>query len=759
MNGGIAVLIGAGLRSRRRGGLVATFAVLVLAAIALAIGLVVARQGAPLLDAAANDANVAHLVLYGDGDAIADVSREADVVASSGPFDAVGGIELLLSGETVPIEATALDSPDIEVNHPPIRSGRWAMGNDEIVLDYSLSGDLGIDVGDAVTLRLAGAELTFSVVGTAVNFTDCLYPQCEPGRTWVTQAGLARFDAGERIYSVGYLRFDDAASADPFVERQAAAGVAGIEGTNSWLDTRGDFLTIDRVFGAFVAAFGVFVLVVAAVIIAGSTAMRIVTERRNIALMGAIGSTPRQIMAALLLENLVLGAVAGVVGWLVAGFLAPTFQIGIGRTLGPQDPSWSGLGLVVCLGVTVVLLSAATIVSARRAARRPVTEVLRDVPPGRVSWLNRHASRLPGPLSLLGAQEAASQPARSGLAALAIAVAVIGGVVSVGFISAIDLVTSEAERSGDPWDVALIPGSAAPARVEQALDDTPGVDHWFSSVERRSTYRDGAFLSVATGGDPQAAAYRIVEGRPLRAPGEAIVGYGFMQRFDVSVGDRIEFLAGTNPISVDVVGWYRDTEDSGEILRYRVEDLVAADPGVIPEVYSVTVAHGSDPAAVGAALAEAVGPDARSEVLDTGRDDLEPLMFVLRAIVLVLFVTAGVNLLSTLLTASRESAKRIGVEKALGFTPGQLTAQGAVAGTMLGAAAVIAGIPIGLLVFRVLADAVSNGIGVGPGWLPAPGVVQLAIVAALAIGLSAALGALAERRVAIRPAAELVRGE
>ncbi len=462
MSSGIGVLVGVGLRGRRRAGLIATFAVLVLAAVAIAAGLVVSRQGAQLLDAVADDANVAHLVLYGDRDAIVAAADDPEVVAWSGPFDAVGGIELPLPDEVVPIEATALDSPDIAVNHPPIRSGRWAAAPDEIVLDHSVSVDLAIDIGDPITLRLGERDLTFSVVGTAVNFTDCFYPQCEPGRTWVTEAGLERLAPGDTAYSVGYLRFDDPASADPFVERQAAAGVEGIRGTDSWLDTRGDFLTLDRVFGSFVAAFGVFVLVVAAVIIAGSTAMRIVTQRRDIALMGAIGSTPRQIMVALLVENVVVGLVAGALGWFLAGFLAPSLQVGIGRTLGPQDPSWSVFSLAVCLLMMVGLLAVATIVPARSAARRPVTDVLRDVPPERVSWLNRHAGRLPGRLSLLGAQEAASQPARGGLATLAISVAVIGTIVSIGFISAIDLVTTDAARAGDPWDVALFPGGADP---------------------------------------------------------------------------------------------------------------------------------------------------------------------------------------------------------------------------------------------------------------------------------------------------------
>jgi putative ABC transport system permease protein len=134
-------------------------------------------------------------------------------------------------------------------------------------------------------------------------------------------------------------------------------------------------------------------------------------------------------------------------------------------------------------------------------------------------------------------------------------------------------------------------------------------------------------------------------------------------------------------------------------------------------------------------------------------------MTVLRSIAAVLFLTAGINLLSTLLTSSRESAQRTGVELSIGFTPRQLIGQGAVAGAVLGLVAVVVGVPLGLFVFRVLADAVSTGIGVGPGWMPIPGVGMVATIAAVAIVLSATLGSVAVRRIATRPAAELVRGE
>jgi len=120
---------------------------------------------------------------------------------------------------------------------------------------------------------------------------------------------------------------------------------------------------------------------------------------------------------------------------------------------------------------------------------------------------------------------------------------------------------------------------------------------------------------------------------------------------------------------------------------------------------------------------------------------------------------AGINLLTSMLTTTRESARRVGVEEAVGFTPRQLVWQGAVAGGTLALAAVVIGVPLGLLLFGNLSDLVSSGIGVGPGWMPMPAAGQLTLVVVIAVVVSGGLGALAVARLARRPAAELVRWE
>ncbi len=757
MTGPVTSMAAVGLRGRRKAGLVANFAVLVLAAVGIAAGLVVARQGAPLLDHVAAEANVAHLVVYGDPSTLEAVAADPEVTARAGPF-ATANADIALGTENISMAVTALDDHDVAVGRPVLRSGRWVANGSEIVLDRSFAADRGLRVGDRVQMK-AGTTAAFTVVGTAVNLTDCFYPQCDPGRSWVTSDGLGRLDPGSNAYSQVWLRFAKPSEADPFVQRQAQAGVQGIGGTDSWLDTRGDFLTLDRVFGAFVAVFGLFVLAAGAVVVAGSMVARLVERRREIGLLGAVGFTPRQVSSALLLEHVTLGVAAAVTGWFAAGFLAPTLQIGIGAAIGPQGPAWTLLGLVVTVLVITLILTLATLVPARRAAGQPVTEVLRDAPGERTGRLTRRLAGVPRRLSMLGVRDVARRPGRAALTALAIAVAVVGAVVSFGFIGAVDAARADTARVGDPYDVTVVNTGVPAAHVESALAADPTIDAWYSELWRRSTYHDGAFSSIAIGGNPDDARFQIVGGRAMRTAGEAIAGYGFLKRFGVSVGDEIPFLAGTTPLTVRIVGWYRETEDSGEILQYRIETLTAEEPGVVPDVYRVRGTKETSPIALAADIQHRAGSAVRVEPIDTSSDTLDTFTVAIRLVALILILMAGANLLTSVLTTTRESARRVGVEEALGFTPRQLIEQGATAGGTLGLAAVMVGVPLGLLLFGSLSDLVSEGIGVGPGWMPAPQLGQLALVALIAVALSAGLGALAVGRLARRRPAELVRWE
>ena len=756
----LASLVASGLRGRSRVGLAATFAVLMLASVGVSVGLAVNQGGAPLLDDVADQARVGHLVVYGEPETLRMLAADPEVVASAGPVATLDGVDLVQGNDRTGLQVTALDDPAVAVNQPPQRAGRWARDRNEIVVDRSLAADTGVAVGDRISVGRGATVAEFAVVGTAVNLTDCFYPNCDPGRVWVTSGGMDRLaPGGVGTSGQSWLRFADPAQADPFVQRQAAAGVTGVRGTDSWLDTRGDFLALDQVLGAMIAGFGGFVLIAAAVIVAGTMTVRTVARRREMGLLQAVGCTPGQIAAALLAEHLAVGTIAAVVGWFLGGFASPTLRVGIAAALGPPGFSWPLLGLGVALVTVWAILTAATLGPALGAIRRPLTEMIRDAPPERAGRLARRLAGLPRRLVALGLRETTGRPARSLLAALALAVAVVAAVVTGGFVHTLDRAVADPARVGDPWDVAVAVGDATNEDVEAALTARGDVAGWFSELGRRSTYRDGVFLSRAIGGDPADAGFVLGGGRPMtNRAGEAIAGYAFLQRFGLKVGDTVRFRAGTAELQVHIVGWYQESEDSGEILQYRLETLQAVEQAARPDVYRVTAATGSTPASLAAGLGgELVGT--RVEAIDAGGDDMAKFKQALWLIAAILGFMAAANLGTTLLTASREAARRIGVEQTLGFTPAQLTGQGALTGAAMGLFAVVVGLPAGFGAYRLAGTVMTGATGVGPGWMLNPTLPVVMAIAVVAVAVGAALGALATGRLAGHTAAELVRWE
>ena len=79
---GLPALVIAGLKGRRAGGVAAIFVVLTLAALAMSVGVTVVDAGTRELDDAAREADVAHVVAYGDGAALEQAARDPELTAT-----------------------------------------------------------------------------------------------------------------------------------------------------------------------------------------------------------------------------------------------------------------------------------------------------------------------------------------------------------------------------------------------------------------------------------------------------------------------------------------------------------------------------------------------------------------------------------------------------------------------------------------------------------------------------------------------------
>jgi putative ABC transport system permease protein len=770
--GVVARLAGAGLRGRRRLGLAVTALVLAVASFGVCAGLMVSGRDPGRLDRVAAQANVADVVVRSGeagrgGPSGLAAATLPGVAAVPGVRSAVGPLPDIStdvvatsaavprSGQTVSAEMTALDDPRVPVNRPLLDSGRWVGAADEIVLEHSFAVRERLRPGSTVDLRGAAGARRYRVVGTATDLTDCGYPQCPTARMFTTTAGMRHL--APTTGAVYWL--DTSSRPDAVVTALLARYGTGIS-TNTWPGTRGDLLIVDRLVGRFVSAFGLFLLVASAVVVASSTATRMVERRRDIALLGAVGLTRRQVGAALMIEEGTVAALAGAAGWLAACLVAPRMRPAP-PVLGEAATAFPLLDLLVALGLLVGLLIIATAAAIWRAARRPFVELTRDAPPEPRGLARALTGRVPGRLSLLGLAPVGARPDRAALRCLAVVVALVGGITAAGFVSAVGADDRSPARTGDPWNVSVSSDSAgrppSPAAVEAALRATPGVAGWYTETDRIASVDGVTFRARALGGDEPG--YRIGAGRLPRAPGEVALGYGLVRQLGLDVGRTFQARMGTRTLTLHVVGWYSETEDTGHILAMRLADLRVIEPTAGPERYLVVARAGVSTDGLVEALRGRL-PSGVEPTASTGTiGGLSALRVSTGAIALLLGMVAGANLFASLLTSNAESSRTTGIQRALGFTGRNLVAQGFVGAAALGLAAAVVGMPGGLFAYTRLADALNESIGIGPGVARLPGVPIQAALALVAVIGCGALGAAAAHRENRRPIPDLLRWE
>ncbi|WP_424640581.1 FtsX-like permease family protein [Embleya sp. AB8] len=275
-----------------------------------------------------------------------------------------------------------------------LRTGRAPTAADEIVVDADLARRAGVGVGGTVTVQAGRAPGPYRVVGIAAP----------PGRDGLARQATVFFADDEARRLAGHPGQVAAAGlvmapgADPDAVRTAARAV--LAGTGAQVRTGADrgsaeFPAAAKARTTLVSlggALGGTSLLVAILVVVGTFALSIQQRRREIALLRAIGATPRQIRRMVGREALVVGLLAGALGagaglglarWLYGRFVA--FGA-LPDTLELRLSAIPPLGAVL---LTLLAAWTAARVSVRRAARVRPTEALADAAierPGLGAW-------------------------------------------------------------------------------------------------------------------------------------------------------------------------------------------------------------------------------------------------------------------------------------------------------------------------------------------------------------------------------------
>ena len=307
--------------------------------------------------------------------AVGTIGGYAQVIGEDG--DTIGGGGPPTFG-TKWIANEELNAFRIAEGHPPNADG-------EIVIDRRIADDGDYALGDTARLLTRTGPIEARVVGIATfgegNDDSAL------GATFV---GFTESDAVRYLGDPGKFNSIDALaseglSQDELRDRIAAAVSDSYDvstGEELIEETKDDFASLVGVIRNVFSAFAYIALFVASFIIYNTFQIIVAQRIREMALLRAVGASRRQVLTSVLLEALVVGVIASLIGFVAGLGLAAAIK-GILDAVGFGLP---GEGLQVTTGAALLCLIAGTVVTlfaaffpARRASRVPPVAAIRDV--------------------------------------------------------------------------------------------------------------------------------------------------------------------------------------------------------------------------------------------------------------------------------------------------------------------------------------------------------------------------------------------
>ena len=264
-------------------------------------------------------------------------------------------------------------SDNAELNPFQLKTGRAPQAPDEVVIDAKSAKDAGFAVGDRTTVLVQGPPQKVRIVGT-VTFGGADSPG---GATVVAfqEATAQRLIAEPGKYDEIAVVAAKGVSQAEVTKRIAAVLPKGAEVVTGAAITKENQDYIRKAMGfftTFMLIFAVVALLVGAFMIFNTFSITVAQRTRENGLLRALGASRRQILSSVLIEALVVGALASVLG-LLGGFAVASGLKALLSALGSEIPA---TGLVFNTRTVVVSLLAGIGVSlfaalspARKAAK------------------------------------------------------------------------------------------------------------------------------------------------------------------------------------------------------------------------------------------------------------------------------------------------------------------------------------------------------------------------------------------------------
>jgi putative ABC transport system permease protein len=288
------------------------------------------------------------------------------------------------SSEGAPTFGFGIDTEPVLSQFNPLNvvEGRWPAATDEVVIDVGTADDNGYAVGDTVEISTLQPKRRFELVGVAqygsvdsignASFAVFTIPAAQE---LLDREG--QYDAISVAAKEGVSEDELVEAIAPVLPTSAEVVSATVE-TEEAVDEVSEFTSIFRY---FLLTFGGIALFVGAFVIFNTLSITVAQRTREFATLRTIGASRRQVLSAVILESLIIGLLASLVGLALGVVLAEGIK-GLFSSLGIELPSADRVfamrtvvvALVVGVGITLV----AGLFPAIRATRVPPIAAVRE---------------------------------------------------------------------------------------------------------------------------------------------------------------------------------------------------------------------------------------------------------------------------------------------------------------------------------------------------------------------------------------------
>ena len=288
------------------------------------------------------------------------------------------------STEGAPTFGFGIDTDPALAQFNPLNvlEGRWPAAAHEVVIDVGTADDDGYEVGDTIEIATLKPKQKFELVGVAqygsldslgnASFAVFTIPAAQK---LLDREG--QYDAISAAAVEGVSEDELVTAIAPVLPESAEVVSATAEAEES-VDEVNEFTSIFRYFLLTFAGISLFV---GAFVIFNTFSITVAQRTSEFATLRTIGASRRQILGSVILESLIIGFLASLIGLALGVLLAEGIE-GLFRALGVELPSADRVfalrtvivALVVGVGITLV----AGLFPAIRATRVPPIAAVRE---------------------------------------------------------------------------------------------------------------------------------------------------------------------------------------------------------------------------------------------------------------------------------------------------------------------------------------------------------------------------------------------